>query len=122
LRRRRGAVSDGPIRRSHSPLLLRFFSLLVLVLAVVSATVDAIQSVAADRLVMTPLGLAWRDVSPTTLGALEEWLAAALPGGIGIEALGALLAQPATAVLLALSFLLFLLGYRRRRRPRFSPR
>jgi hypothetical protein len=102
--------------------LLRLFSLLVLVVAVISATVDAIQSVAADRLVMTPLGVAWRDVSPATLAALEEWLASALPGEIGVGALAVLVAQPATPVLLALSFVLFLLGYRRRRRPRFSPR
>jgi hypothetical protein len=102
--------------------LLRLFSLLVLVVAVIAATVDAIQSVAADRLVMTPLGVAWRDVSPTTLATLEGWVASLLPGNAASSALATLLAQPASPVLFGLSFLFFALGHRRRRRPRFSAR
>ncbi len=102
-------------------LLFRFLSLIALVVAVIAGVIDAIQSVAADRLVLTPLRAAWSDVSPATLAALEDWVLAHLPAAFWDPGLRLILGQPATAVLLALAFLLYLLGHRRRQRAsRFS--
>lgn len=101
--------------------LLRLLSLLVLVLAVIAGVVDAVQSIAAERVVMTSLGVAWADVSATTLEALRGWLAAAAPPS-AIGALEFVLDQPASLALPALSLLLYILGYRRRRRDGFSAR
>ena len=100
-------------------LVLRLLSLLVLVLAVIAGVVDAVQSIAADTLVMTPLGVAWADVSPATLDALRGWFEAVAPP-VAAAGLESVLGRPASLALLALSLVLYLLGYRRRRRGGFS--
>lgn len=99
-------------------ILFRFLSLICLVAAVIAGVVDAIQSVAASRLVLTPLATAWGDVSPATLATLEDLVLAYLPPVVWEKGLRLLLAQPALAVLPALSFLFHLAGYRRPRRAR----
>jgi hypothetical protein len=96
---------------------MRFFarvlSLIFLVFAVLAGLVDAIQSVAASELVLTPLIEAWSAGSPDTLSFVEGLLAEYLPGPAWDTGLAWVLAQPASAIFLAVSLLFYLAGYRR---------
>jgi hypothetical protein len=58
----------------------RVLSLIFLVFAVLAGLVDAIQSVAASELVLTPLIEAWSAGSPDTLDFVEGLVAEYLPG------------------------------------------
>ena len=92
---------------------IRFLSLISLVVAVVAATVDSIQSVSASRLVLTSFGDAWLDVSPTTLIFAESLVERNVHPLAWEHGLGWLLARPAFGVFLTLSLLLWMLAYRR---------
>ncbi|WP_412050815.1 MULTISPECIES: hypothetical protein [unclassified Hoeflea] len=91
----------------------RVLSLLLLVVAVIAGLVDAIQSVAANRPVLTPLIEAWTATSPDTLALLSDLFADRLPGWAWDPAALWVLGQPAFAVFLALSLIFYLIGYRR---------
>lgn len=95
--------------------------MIALVLGVMAGAIDAIQSVAADAVVLTPLSAAWEDVSPSTLAALEGAFVTYLPQGAASVALPLFLGQPASVVLLVFAFLMHLLAYRPAKR-RFNPR
>jgi hypothetical protein len=91
----------------------RVVSLILLVIAVIAGLVDAIQSVAARRPVLTPLLDAWTQTSPDTLVLFADVFAAYLPSWIWDAGVLWVLAQPAFAVFLALSLLFYIAGYRR---------
>lgn len=91
----------------------RTISLILLVIAVIAGLVDAIQSVAANRPVLTPLLDAWSTTSPDTLALLAGLFEEHLPGWVWDPGALWVLAQPAFAVFLALALLFYLLGYRR---------
>ena len=93
----------------------RVFSLIFLVFAVIAGLVDAIQSVAADQPVLTPLMQSWTNNSPDTLALVEDLFAARLPGWAWDPAALWVLAQPAFAVFLACALIFYLAGYRRPR-------
>ena len=90
-------------------------SLIFLVFAVLAGLVDAIQSVAAGELVLTPLIAAWTANSPDTLAFLQDLVARYLPGPAWETGLQWALQQPSSAVFLAFSLLFYLAGYRRTR-------
>jgi len=96
-------------------LLFRLLATIALVGAVIAGTIDATRSVAANTLVLTPSDAAWGSLSPSSLASLRDWVATTLPAP-GPAALGWLLGQPAVAVLLVAALVLYLIGYRRRRR------
>lgn len=91
----------------------RVLSLIFLVFAVLAGMVDAIQSVAAGRLVLTPLIEAWTLNSPDTLALAEGLAAEYLPPLVWDNGILWALEQPACAVFLAISLLFYLAGYRR---------
>ncbi|MCY0092987.1 hypothetical protein [Hoeflea ulvae] len=91
----------------------RFFSLVFLVFAVIAGLVDAIQSVAAGRPVLTPMMESWAGNSPDTLALVEQSFATYLPAWVWDPGAVWLLAQPAFAVFLMFSLLFYLAGYRR---------
>ena len=93
----------------------RVFSLIFLVFAVIAGMVDAIQSVAAEKLVMTSLMESWSSNSPDTLMLLEDAAATYLPAWVWDPGALWVLAQPAFAVFLLLSLVFYLVGYRRTR-------
>lgn len=103
-------------------IVLRLFSLVALTLAVIAGVIDAIRSVAADRLELTALGAAWRELDAGSLAGVRDWSAdAALP--MVETTVSFVLLQPAVAVCLALAFVLYALAYRQpRRRRRFARR
>jgi len=98
---------------------MRFFarvlSLIFLVFAVLAGLVDAIQSVAADQLVLTPLIDMWSLNSPETLAFMQALVVQYFPQQIWDAGVIPVLEQPASAILLVLSLLFYLAGYRRRK-------
>lgn len=93
--------------------LLRFASLVALVVAVIAGTIDSIQSVAASAVVMTPMGDAWNDVSPSSLATLRSMISYYVHPQFYDLAMQWLLFQPAFAVFLVLALLLWMVAYKR---------
>ncbi len=93
--------------------LLRFASLVALVVAVIAGTIDSIQSVAASAVVMTPMGDAWNDVSPSSLASFRSAIAYYVHPRFYDMAMQWLLFQPAFAVFLVISLLLWMVAYKR---------
>ncbi len=93
--------------------LLRFASLVALVAATIAGTIDSIQSVAASALVMTSTGDAWQDLSPSTLAALQSAVSFYLHPRLYDQAIEWVLSQPAFAVLLVISLLLWMVAYKK---------
>ncbi|PZM16104.1 hypothetical protein [Rhizobium tubonense] len=94
--------------------LLRFASLVSLVVATIAGTIDSIQSVAASAVVMTPMGDAWQDVSPATLQKLQSAVSFYLHPRLYTQGIEWLLSQPTFAVFLAISLIFWMLAYRKR--------
>jgi len=96
---------------------MRFFarvlSLIFLVLSVLAGLVDAIQSVAAEELVLTPLFDMWNLNSPDTLAFVQGLFAQYAPAQVWDTGVVWVLGQPASAVFLAFSLLFYLAAYRR---------
>jgi len=93
--------------------LFRFLSLIALVLAVITATVDAIQSVSASAVMMTSAGSAWEAISPGTLALAQATVEHYIHPYLWDPVLRWVLFQPAFVVFLVLSLLLWLIGYRK---------
>lgn len=93
--------------------LLRFISLMFLVLAVITGVVDAIQTVAADTLQLTVLGEAWYSFSPESLNATQAATQRYVHPLLWDPVIQWVLVQPAVAVFLVLSLIFYLLGYKR---------
>jgi hypothetical protein len=98
---------------------MRFFarvlSLIFLVFAVLAGLVDAIQTVAASQLVLTPLIDMWSLNSPDTLAFVQSLFSQYVPVQVWDEGVVRVLDQPASAVFLMLSLLFYLAAYRRPR-------
>lgn len=93
--------------------LWRFFSFILLVLAVVAGVVDSIESVASSAIVTTPFGSIWADVDAEGLALVKQWVATHI-GEKVLQAMdGAVLQQPAFGIFLSLSLLCWMVGYRR---------
>jgi hypothetical protein len=94
----------------------RVLSFLALMAAILSGTVDAVRSVSEAALVMTPLGTAIGSVSVSGLDFIEGL---ERPGGrfdAFLPAFRWFLSQPAFGVFLIAALLLWMLGYRSKRR------
>jgi len=91
----------------------RVVSMIFLVFAVIAGLVDAIQSVAAEQPILTPLMEAWSSNSPDTLALLEGLFQTHLPAWAWDPGALWVLAQPAIAVFLAVSLIFYLAGHRR---------
>lgn len=90
--------------------------MIALSVAVIMAVLDATRSVAASTLVMTPLNSSWLAVSPDTRAAFETFVRAKVNPTIWDGGIAWVLAQPGFAVFAVLAFILYAIGYRRRRR------
>jgi hypothetical protein len=93
--------------------LLRFLSLLLLVAAVMTGIIDSIQSVASEAVVIMPFGAAIFSVNPDILMAAENYALTHLPPFMWNGVAEWLLLQPAFAVFLVLSFLFWVLAFKR---------
>ncbi|MCF1474221.1 hypothetical protein FS763_20075 [Agrobacterium vitis] len=94
--------------------LLRVLSFIMLVLAIVAGTTDAIESVASSDVVTTGFGSLWADIGPASLAVVKQ----AITAHIGSDALQladkGILQQPAFTVFLSMALLLWIAGYKRR--------
>ena len=93
--------------------LMRLFSLVFLVAAVMAGIVDSIQSVASEALVLMPFGAALFSINPDLLAAAETYSLSHLPPFIWNTVAEWLLLQPASAVFLFFAFLFWVLGWKR---------
>lgn len=93
--------------------LLRFFSLVSLVLATIAGTIDSIRSVASSAVDMTSFGSFWMSVSPSSFEKLLSTTAAGDADRLYVSTVTWLLSQPAFGVLLVVSLLFWMMGYRK---------
>ncbi|QPB22140.1 hypothetical protein [Rhizobium sp. 007] len=93
--------------------LLRLASLVALAVAVMAGTIDSIQSVAASAVVVTPMGDAWQDLSPSSLLALQSSVSYYVHPRFYAFLFQWLMLQPAFAVFLVIALLLWMIGYKK---------
>jgi ABC-type multidrug transport system permease subunit len=93
--------------------LLRLASLVALAVAVIAGTIDSIQSVAASAVVVTPMGDAWQELSPSSLLALQSSVSYYVHPRFYAFVFQWLMLQPAFAVFLAIALLLWMIGYKK---------
>ena len=98
--------------------LSRFIGLWMIAGALVALVIDATKTIAASKLTVTPLGLAWYTLSPSTLMAAQEFVQRTIETTVGRwlwdPVIQWILLLPTWAVFGALGFLLTYLGRRRR--------
>lgn len=91
----------------------RLLSLITLAMAIMAATLDAIRSVAASEPVFTPLAVAWTAASAESIAFVADTIMNRLHPALWDPVSLWVLSQPASAVLLVLSLLLWMIGYKR---------
>ena len=96
--------------------------MIALAIAVIMAVLDATRTVAASRLVLTPLEASWRSVSPGTLAAAEQFVRMKVQPLLWDTVIDWILRQPGFAVFAVMAPLLYMTGYKPpRREKRFVP-
>ena len=95
--------------------IFRFLALVALVIAIILAVLDGARSVAAARIVLTPLGTSWYQVSPDTLNGMQAAIQRNVHPSIWDPFIVWVLTQPGAAVMAILSAILYMIGHRRRR-------
>lgn len=92
--------------------IIRFLALVALAVAIILAVVDATRSLAASRLVTTPLGQSWKAISPDTLEMARNTVELYLWPAVWDTLAGLVLGLPGFAVFAVLAFILYALGNR----------
>lgn len=93
--------------------LFRVLSLLALCVGVVLGVIDAIASVSASQIIMTPLSVAWIGLHPGSLMTLEELVVTRLGDGAWLALRDVVLPQPASGAMLVVSLLFWMIGYKK---------
>lgn len=93
--------------------LLNAFSLIALIVAVISAVVDMIKSVAASEIVLTPLGADWYALSADTLNVTQEVIQRHVHPYVWDPVVQWILLQPTWAVFVVLSLVFYIMGWRK---------
>jgi len=96
--------------------LFRLMATLALAVGVIMAVLDVTRTIAASRLVLTPLGESWLAVSPSTLESLRSFIVERAHPLIWDPVMVFVLAQPGFLVFAALALLLHAIGHRPERR------
>ncbi len=98
----------------------RFVGLWLIAGALVALVVDATKSIAASSLTVTPLGLAWASISPTSLMSVQQFVQRTIEAYVGHwlwdPVIQWLLLLPTWVILGVLGFLFTFLGRQRRRK------
>jgi hypothetical protein len=95
--------------------LLRAISLLALVVAVITAVIDMIKSVAASQLMITPLGAEWYRLSPDSLNLTQAVIQRNVHPYIWDPMVQWILLQPIWGVFLFLSLFFYVIAWRKPR-------
>jgi len=106
--------APGPAEKRLIRFVFRVLSLVALCIAVVAGVLDSIASVSASEVVVTPLGIAWLELSPDTLNVVSDTVQRDWGPKAWGFAIRWLLPLPAFSVFLALSLVLWMIGYKRR--------
>jgi len=96
--------------------LFRFLAMIALSIAVILAVLDATRTIAASKLVLTPLNTSWINVSPDTFAAVQYFFVEKAHPLVWDPGVMAILNQPGFAVFAVLAFLLYAVGHKPRRR------
>lgn len=98
--------------------LFKLASFLALIVAILAASVDAIQSVAASEPTLTSLQAGWSTLSPASFQATAQTLEQSLPSFLYDTVFAWILSQPAFAVFAMIALLFWVFGYQGRSRSR----
>lgn len=112
----------APMKRATVPamrIVFRILSLVALTAAILTGTLDAIQSVSSSSVVLTSLGNHWLNFDVESLALAEEATRHYISEDIWRAVVTPVLGQPAFAVFLVLALIFWMIGYRR---PRFAGR
>lgn len=96
--------------------LFRLLATVSLAVAVIMAVLDVTRTIAASRLVLTPLGASWAGVSPGTLEQAQTFIIENLHPIVWSPIMTFILAQPGFAVFGVLALLFYAIGHRPDRR------
>lgn len=96
--------------------IFRVLSTIALAVAVIMAVIDATRSVAANRLVVTPLLKSWSDAAPATMELSRTAIEGHAPAFVWDTLIMSILSLPGFVVFSILAFLLYAIGHRPRRR------
>ncbi|RLP28065.1 hypothetical protein [Mesorhizobium sp. YM1C-6-2] len=96
--------------------LFRLMATFALAVAVIMAVLDVTRTIAASRLVITPLGASWRGVSPATLEQVQSFVMEKAHPLIWNPVMTFILDLPGFLVFGVLAFLLYAIGHRPERR------
>ena len=95
--------------------LFRFLSLLILLAAIAAGTVDSVVSVASSKIVLTSFEQDWTALSPNSLLLAKQQIEHYIHPEAWRSGVAIIIAQPAFVVLLGLSLVFWMIGYRRTR-------
>jgi hypothetical protein len=87
-----------------------------LAVAVIMAVLDVTRTIAASRLMTTPLGESWASVSPSSLERARSFIVENAHPLVWNPVATFILGQPGFAVFGALAFLLYAIGHKPERR------
>ena len=96
--------------------LFRVMATFSLAIAVIMAVLDVTRTIAASRLVLTPLGDSWSSVSPATLERTQTFIVEHAHPLIWNPVVVFILGLPGFVVFGVLAFLLYAIGHRPERR------
>lgn len=96
---------------------LRLLSMIFLSISTIMAVLDATRSIAAEALVMTPIGVSWSAVSPATLGQVQGLIVQNFPAFVWNPVASSVLNFPGFAIFAILAVLFALAGRRRLEKP-----
>jgi len=96
-------------------LIFRILALFALAVAVVMAVIDATRTIAADAWTFTPLGESWQASFPDALLSVQRFIQARTVSYLWDPVMTSILSLPGWLVFSALAFILYAIGYRRRR-------
>lgn len=96
--------------------LFRLMATFSLAVAVIMAVLDVTRTIAASRLVLTPLGDSWRSVSPSTLEQVQTFILEKAHPLVWNPVMVFILDLPGFVVFGVLAFLLYAIGHRPERR------
>lgn len=96
--------------------LLRILALISLAVGVIITVIDAARSLAATRIVLTPLLESWTAVAPSILGLVQTFFQEKLPTFFYDPFFLFLLSAPSAVVFVVLAALLYVFGARREKR------
>jgi hypothetical protein len=96
--------------------LFRLMATFALAVAVIMAVLDVTRTIAASRLVLTPLRESWLGVSPSTLERVQSFIMDNTHPLIWNPVMVFILDQPGFVVFGVIAFLLYAIGHRPERR------